>query len=165
MLFNSNADFSASSNFELVNVAQVDGSSDSDVFSLEGGPANVVSGAGEDIYVITGGVDTDVVIDLVSGQDSIELGSELAATGYDADSHLLQVAGDTPNLADLIESNSHDLDNAFGAYLDDSTNVLTMFIDSDVSDSANIKQYEVTLAEGSSFDDDDLSADLSLFIA
>jgi hypothetical protein len=165
VLFNGNADFSASSSFELVNVAQVDGSSDSDVFSLEGGPANVVSGAGEDIYVITGGVDTDVVIDLVSGQDSIELGSELAAAGYDADSDLLQVAGDTPNLADLIESNSHDLDNAFGAYLDDSANVLTMFIDSDVSDSVNIKQYEVTLAEGSSFDDDDLSADLSLFIA
>jgi hypothetical protein len=45
-----------------------------------------------------------------------------------------------------------------------------MFIDSaPASDAVNIKQYEVTLAEplqgDSSFDDDDLSADLSLFIA
>jgi hypothetical protein len=152
-------------------VENIVGTELSDTFLLDGGgSANVVAGAGADIYVITGGVDTDVVIDFVSGQDSIELGSELAAAGYDADSDLLQVAGDTPNLADLIESNSHDLDNTFGAYLDDSTNVLTMFIDSaSASDAVNIKQYEVTLAEplpgDSSFDDDDLSADLSLFIA
>jgi hypothetical protein len=154
------------SSFDLVNATQVGGTSDSDVYSLQGGPANVVSGDGNDIFVIADGVDADVVIDFASGPDSIELGSVLAAEGYDADSDLLQVAGDTPNLADLIESSSHDLDNAFGAYLDDSTNVLTMFIDSDKdSDAVDIKQYEVTLAEDSSFDDDDLSADLSLFIA
>jgi len=171
VLFNADPVFQVESEFALVNVAQFDGTSGAEVYSLEGGPSNIVSGAGNDTFVVTEGIsvangESDVVIDFESGQDSIELGQLLMLAGYGADNELNQVSGETLDLTDLIESNDHLLDNAFGAYLDSSSNTLTMFIDSKSgSDSVDVKSYEVTLAEGSTIDDDDLSANLSAFTA
>ncbi|MDG1694726.1 MAG: cadherin domain-containing protein, partial [Porticoccaceae bacterium] len=172
VLFNSDSSYQASSSFDLVNIAEYVGDSGSNVYSLDGGPANVVSGGGEDIFVVTEGIntandnDSDVVIDFESNKDSIELGQLLVAAGYNADNEPTLITGDTPDLAQLIEANNHDLDNVFGAYLDDSTSILTMFVDSDSStDSVDVQSYEVTLSEGSTIDDDDLSANLSAFIA
>ena len=85
----------------------------------------------------------------------------------DAADHLAhQVSGDTPNIADLISDADSSLDNAFGGYLDDTTNVLTVF--ADVASSAgevDMQTLEVTLDEGSTIEDDDLAVTLSAFIA
>jgi hypothetical protein len=83
-----------------------------------------------------------------------------------ADQLAHQVSGDTPNIADLISDADSSLDNAFGGYLDDTTNVLTVF--ADVASSAgevDMQTLEVTLDEGSTIEDDDLAVTLSAFIA
>ena len=51
-----------------------------------------------------------------------------------------------------------DAESEFGGSFDDKTNVLTFTVD-------NNAVAEVTLSEGSDFEEDDLSADLSAFIA
>ena len=88
------------------------------------------------------------------------------AVGDAADQSAHQVNGNIPNLADLISDNDGSLDNAFGGYLDDSTNVLTIFTDVDSSaGSVDMQSIEVTLGEDSSVEDDDLSVTFSAFIA
>jgi hypothetical protein len=57
------------------------------------------------------------------------------------------------------------VDGAFGGSLDAETNVLTLFVDDDLSTDGASLEVEVTLSEGSEFDDEDLSTDFSAFIA
>ena len=142
------------------------GTDNADVFTLEDGVANVESGAGSDIFIATNQIDSSVLIDFESGVDSIEMSQLLDAAGYtDADS-VTQVSGSTPDLADLIASNDGSLDSAFGAYLDDSSNILTLFVDADSGAGAvDMQAYEITLGDGATVEDEDLSVNFSAFIA
>ena len=126
--------------------------------------ANVDTGEGSDTLVVTSQVDSSVVVSFDSESDSIDMSVLLDAAGYSADEQ--QVSGSTPDLADLISGNDSSLDNAFGGIFDANDNVLELFVDTDSStDGVSIETYEVTLSEGSEFEDDDLSADFSAFIA
>ena len=65
---------------------------------------------------------------------------------------------------DLISSNDSSLDNAFGSYFDDATNVLTIFADSDSSaGSSSIESIEISVEGDSTVEEDDLT--LTAFIA
>ncbi|MDA7795307.1 hypothetical protein N8957_02695, partial [Porticoccaceae bacterium] len=106
--------------------------------------------------------------------DTLELGLLLDSAGYTglssnsdaADQSAHQVNGNIPSIADLISDNDGSLDNAFGGYLDDSTNVLTIFTDADSSaGSVDMQAIEVTLGEDSTIEDEDLTATFSAFIA
>jgi hypothetical protein len=157
-----------------VSVTTYAGSDDADVFALVDGVADVNSGAGSDIFVVTEDTDANILVDFESGVDTLELGLLLESAGYTelsansdaADHSAHQVNGNIPNLADLISDNVGSLDNAFGGYVDDSTNVLTIFTDNDSSaGSVDMQSIEVTLGENSTVEDDDLSVTFSAFIA
>jgi hypothetical protein len=148
-----------------VEVAVQSGSDADDVFILNEGMSNIESGAGSDIFVATTAVDSSVLIDFESGVDSIEMSQLLTAAGYSDANPATQVSGSTPDIADLIAGNDGSLDNAFGAYLDDSSSVLTLFVDIETGEAVNVQTYEVTLGEGASFEEEDLSANFSAFIA
>jgi hypothetical protein len=120
-----------------VSVNIQDGTSGDDIFELGAGYSNVYTGDGVDTLIVTDEADASVVVDFDSGSDKFDMAQLLSGAGYNADS---------------------DLDGVFGADLDDDTNVLSFSIDDTVV-------AEVTLSEGSKFDDDDLSADFSAFIA
>ena len=150
------------------------GTDDADVFALVDGVADVNSGAGSDIFVVTEDTDANILVDFESGVDSLELGLLLDSAGYTglsansdaADQSAHQVNGNIPSIADLISDNDGSLDNAFGGYLDDSTNVLTIFTDVDSSaGSVDMQAIEVTLGEDSTVEDEDLTATFSAFIA
>ena len=100
-----------------------------------------------------------------SESDKIEMTMLLDAAGYSEDNTATQVSGDTLDLADLISGNDSSLDNTFGGSFDSETNVLELFVDTDSSDGVSMESYEVTLSEGSDFDDDDLSVNFAAFIA
>jgi hypothetical protein len=150
------------------------GTDDADVFALVDGVADVNSGAGSDIFVVTEDTDANILVDFESGVDTLELGLLLDSAGYTglsansdaADQSAHQVNGNIPSIADLISDNDGSLDNAFGGYLDDSTNVLTIFTDVDSSaGSVDMQAIEVTLGEDSTIEDEDLTATFSAFIA
>ena len=150
------------------------GTDDADVFALVDGVADVNSGAGSDIFVVTEDTDANILVDFESGVDSLELGLLLDSAGYTglsanndaADQSAHQVNGNIPSIADLIGDNDGSLDNAFGGYLDDSTNVLIIFTDVDSSaGSVDMQAIEVTLGEDSTIEDEDLTATFSAFIA
>jgi len=149
-----------------LNIAVHTGTDGADVFTLEGGVSNVQSGAGSDIFIATDQIDSSVLIDFESGVDSIEMSQLLEAAGYtDADS-VTQVSGATPDIADLIAGNDGSLDSTFGGYLDDSSNILTLFVDADSSAGAvDMQAYEITLGDGATVEDEDLSVTFSAFIA
>jgi hypothetical protein len=67
----------------------------------------------------------------------------------------------------LLADNGYDADDssAYSGLFDDVTNVLSITIDTDPSEGVSNTTYEVTLTEGSEFEDDDLSANFSAFIA
>ncbi|MDG2018431.1 MAG: cadherin domain-containing protein, partial [Porticoccaceae bacterium] len=116
-----------------------------DVLMLEGGYSNIYTGEGVDTLIVTDQVDaTTVVVDFDSGSDKFDMSQLLSDAGYTADSLL---------------------DGAFGGNFDSETNVLELFVDTDTSDGVSLETYEVTLSEGSEFEDDDLSANFSAFIA
>ena len=117
-----------------------------DVLVLEGGYSNVYTGEGVDTLIVSDQVDaTTVVVDFESGTDKFDMSQLLSDAGYTADSLL---------------------DGAFGGNFDSETNVLELFVDTDTSeDGVSLETYEVSLSEDSDFDDDDLSADFSAFIA
>ena len=157
-----------------VSVTTYAGSDDADVFALVDGVADVNSGAGSDIFVVTEDTDANILVDFESGVDTLELGLLLDSAGYTglsansdaADHSAHQVNGNIPSIADLISDNDGSLDNAFGGYLDDTTNVLTIFTDIDSSaGSVDMQAIEVTLGEDSTVEDDDLTATFSAFIA
>jgi hypothetical protein len=157
-----------------VSVTTYAGTDDADIFALVDGVADVNSGAGSDIFVVTEDTDTNILVDFESGIDTLELGMLLGSAGYTglsansnaADQSAHQMNGNIPNLADLISDNDDSLDNAFGGYLDDSTNVLTIFTDVDSSaGSVDMQSIEVTLGDDSTVEDEDLTATFSAFIA
>jgi hypothetical protein len=149
---------------------------DADVFSLVDGVTDVNSGEGSDIFVVTEDTDANILIDFETGVDTLELGLLLDSAGYTglssssdaADGLAYQLSADTPDIVDLISDADDLLNNAFGGYLDDSTNVLTVFADinSDAdSDAIIIKTMQVTLDQDSTIDDEDIVATISAFIA
>jgi hypothetical protein len=150
------------------------GTEGEDVYALVDGVADVNSGTGSDTFIVSENTGENILVDFESGVDTLELGLLLDSAGYTglssgadvADQLAHQVSGDTPNIADLISDADSSLDNAFGGYLDDTTNVLTVF--ADVASSAgevDMQTLEVTLDEGSTIEDDDLAVTLSAFIA
>jgi hypothetical protein len=150
------------------------GTEGEDVYALVDGVADVNSGTGSDTFIVSENTGENILVDFESGVDTLELGLLLDSAGYTglssgadaADQLAHQVSGDTPNIADLISDADSSLDNAFGGYLDDTTNVLTVF--ADVASSAgevDMQTLEVTLDEGSTIEDDDLVVTLSAFIA
>ena len=128
----------------VVHLDVQNGTSGDDVFMLEGGYSNIYTGEGVDTLIVTDQVDASVVVDFDSGSDKFDMSQLLSDAGYTADS--------------LV-------DGAFGGSLDAETNVLTLFVDDDLSTEGASLEVEVTLSEGSEFDEDDLSADFSAFIA
>ena len=162
-----------SSSYDLTVETYV-GTEGEDVYALVDGVADVNSGTGSDTFIVSENTGENILVDFESGVDTLELGLLLDSAGYTglsssadaADQLAHQVSGDTPDIADLISDADSSLDNAFGGYLDDTTNVLTVF--ADVASSAgdvDIQTLEVTLDEGSTIEDDDLSVTLSAFIA
>jgi hypothetical protein len=166
-----------SSSYEvLVTTYEGTDNSDADVFSLVDGVTDVNSGEGSDIFVVTEDTDANILIDFETGVDTLELGLLLDSAGYTglssssdaADGLAYQLSADTPDIVDLISDADDLLNNAFGGYLDDSTNVLTVFADinSDAdSDAIIIKTMQVTLDQDSTIDDEDIVATISAFIA
>ena len=159
-----NDDVAMSGSISSVGVESHSGTAGDDVFMLDGVYTNVESD-GSDTFIVTDQVDTSVVIDFESESDKIEMTMLLDAAGYSEDNAATQVSGDTLDLADLISGNDSSLDNTFGGSFDSETNVLELFVDTDSSDGVSMESYEVTLSEGSDFDDDDLSVNFAAFIA
>ena len=159
-----NDDVAMSGSISSVGIESHSGTAGDDVFMLDGVYTNVESD-GSDTFIVTDQVDTSVVIDFESESDKIEMTMLLDAAGYSEDNAATQVSGDTLDLADLISGNDSSLDNTFGGSFDSETNVLELFVDTDSSDGVSIESYEVTLSEGSDFDDDDLSVNFAAFIA
>jgi hypothetical protein len=146
------------------------------VFSLVDGVTDVNSGEGSDIFVVTEDTGGNILIDFESDVDTLELGLLLESAGYNglssssdaADGLAYQLSADTPDIIDLISNVDDLLDNAFGGFLDDSTNVLTVFADINPnvnSDAITIKTMQVTLDQDSTIDDEDIVATISAFIA
>ena len=109
---------------------------------------SIVQGTeGDDIFELSGGftniytgegVDTQIVTDQVDASVVVDFESGI----------------DTFDVSQLLS----DPESVFGGSFNDETNVLTFTVD-------NNAVAEVTLSEGSEFEEDDLSADLSAFIA
>jgi len=126
--------------------------------------------------VVTEDTGGNILIDFETGVDTLELGLLLDSAGYTglssssdtADGLAYQLSADTPDIVDLISDVDDLLNNAFGGYLNDSTNVLTVFADinSDADpDAITIKTMQVTLDQDSTIDDEDIVATISAFIA
>jgi hypothetical protein len=109
---------------------------------------NVIQGTnGDDIFELGGGftnIYTGEGIDTLIVTDQVD-----ASVVVDFDS-----GSDKFDMTQLLSN----AESEFGGSFDDETNVLTFTVD-------NNAVAEVTLSEGSEFDEDDLSADLSAFIA
>ncbi len=140
------------------------GSTGDDVVVLEDGFANVDLGQGADTLIIDPDYNADMVVDFVSGEDSIDMTQILEAAGY-SEGDAVEVSGSTPDIADLVSNGDESLDNAFGGYFNDDTDVLTLFVDADSSAGVtNVESIEVTLSDDSDFNDD-LSVNFVHFIA
>jgi hypothetical protein len=140
------------------------GTSDDDVVVLNDGFANIDLGQGADTLIIDADYNADMVVDFVSGEDSIDMTQILEAAGY-SEGDAVEVSGSTPDIADLVSNGDESLDNAFGGYFNDDTDVLTLFVDADSSAGAtNVESIEVTLSDDSDFNDD-LSVNFVHFIA
>jgi hypothetical protein len=140
------------------------GTIEDDVVALKDGFANVDLGDGADTLIIDPGYSADMVVDFVSGEDSIDMTQILQAAGY-SEGDALEVSGSTPDIADLVSNSDESLDNAFGGYFNDDTDVLTLFVDADsLAGVTNVESIEVTLSDDSDFNDD-LSVNFVHFIA
>ena len=158
----------------------VTGTNESDVIAVSG-HGNIVSGDGEDTIVIHsaynfGAADTPVISDFESGVDSIDASVALMALGYTgisssldggAQENKLSVLTDvSDDILDLVSNNDASLNNAFGSYFDDASNVLTLFVDTDASQESHlIEKFEIAVGDDSIVDDDDLAVALDAFIA
>ena len=140
------------------------GTSDDDVVVLNDGFANVDLGQGADTLIIDSDYNADMVVDFVSGEDSFDMTQILEAAGY-SEGDAVEVSGSTPDIADLVSNSDESLDNAFGGYFNDDTDVLTLFVDTNSSAGfTNVESIEVTLSDDSDFNDD-LSVNFVHFIA
>ena len=138
------------------------GTIDDDVVILKDGFANVNLGLGADTLIIDPDYNADIVIDFVSGEDSIDMTHILKDAGYD-EGDALQVAGSTPDIADLISNSDESLDNAFGGYFNSDTDVLTLFVDANpTAGLTEIDAVEVTL-NALDIKDEDISVDYANF--
>ena len=154
----------------------VAGTSASEFFDLEGGDATVTGGVGPDVFSLTATTGSLTTInDFVSGEDTIDLSDLAEAYGYGsgvsgdaspADGVLSRYAGDTTSISELIAGNDDSLDNTFGAFFNNETDKLTVFMDSSTaSGSTTIETFVITLPEDVSFEDSDLTAVSYSFIA
>ena len=152
----------------------VEGTAAEEVFHLSGGSASVDGGAGADTFVVTAATGKTMTIsDFVSGEDTLEISAVAKALGYTSvggtsavDKVITQVASVPDSIVDLITGNDTSLDNAYGAYFDDDTDKLTIFVDSS-ADAGTVAMvtYEITLGESSNFVSDDIELTSAAFIA
>ena len=162
------------------------GTDDADVFALADGSAQVTSGNGKDVFILAppseevsegdGSSEMHTLIDFESGVDSIDASVALMALGYSGLSTSLDGGAQENKLSaltdvsieilDLVSNNDASLNNAFGSYFDDASNVLTLFVDADASlESHLIETFEIAVGDDSIVDDDDLVVTLDAFIA
>jgi len=136
----------------------------------------VTGGVGSDVFSLTQATGSLTTInDFVSGEDTIDLSDLAEAYGYGsgvsgdaspADGALSRYAGDTTSISELIAGNDDSLDNTFGAFFNNETDKLTVFMDSSTaSGSTTIETFVITLPEDVSFEDSDLTAVSYSFIA
>ena len=152
----------------------VAGTANDEVFHLLGGAASVTGGGGADTFVVTVNTGTTMTIsDFEAGVDTIEIGGLAIALGYTSTqsgsvtdlvvSELNTVPSD---IASLITGNDSSLDNSFGAYFDDTSAKLTLFIDSSTSaGTVTMATMEITLTDETGFSLDDLDITSAAFIA
>ena len=166
----------ASTIFTFAEAGAVQGTAADDVFHLLGGSSAVTGGTGADIFVVTEKTGTSQTItDFEAGVDGIEMSALAVSKGYtsggnqsgSANDLVVSKLGTVPaDIATLITGNDTSLDNAVGAYFDDATDVLTVFIDSDSAAGAvQVTTLEITLTNQSSFDMADLDLTSAAFIA
>jgi hypothetical protein len=168
-----NADLSDAS-YVFGEAVVVEGTAAEEVFHLSGGSASVAGGAGADTFVLTAATGKAMTLsDFVSGEDTLEISAVAKALGYTsaggasaADKVITQVASVPDSIADLITGNDTSLDNAYGAYFDDDTDKLTIFVDSS-TDAGTVAMvtYEITLGNSSNFVSDDIELTSAAFIA
>ena len=141
---------------------------------MSGGAASVSGGGGADTFVVTANTGNLMTIsDFEAGVDSIEMSGLAIALGYTSTqsgsatdlvvSELTTVPSD---IASLITGNDSSLDNSFGAYFDDTSAKLTLFIDSSTSaGTVTMATMEITLTDETGFSLDDLDITSAAFIA
>jgi hypothetical protein len=139
------------------------GTDGTDIFALTDGSADVTSGAGSDIFVLSlnNAEAAHTLVDFESGADSIDLSAALSSVGYSSEDNVTQLsAADLPaDILDLISGSDDSLDNMFGGSFDDASNVLTIFADTNSDEGVTeIDTYQVTLGDDSSVEDDDITA-------
>jgi hypothetical protein len=143
------------------------GTDDADVFALADGSAQVTSGEGADIFVLAQSSDSwdssesHTLLDFESGVDSIDISAVLIAAGYTDQSSLTQLADAeiSADILDLINADDSSLDNMFGGAFDDTSNVLTLFADTNSNAGiTEIDSIQIELGESSTADEDDITA-------
>jgi len=101
--------------------------------------------------------DMHTLVDFESGVDSIDLSAILAAVGY-TESNLTQYADMSADVLDLINADDSSLDNMFGGSLDDTSNVLTLFADTNPeAGETQLDTLQVELDDSSVIDKDDIT--------
>jgi hypothetical protein len=97
------------------------------------------------------------LVDFESGVDSIDLSAILAAAGY-TESNLTQYADMSADVLDLINADDSSLDNMFGGSFDDTSNVLTLFADTNAAQgSTTLSSLQIELDDSATVDDDDIT--------
>ncbi|MFL2499621.1 MAG: cadherin repeat domain-containing protein, partial [Porticoccaceae bacterium] len=143
------------------------GTDDADVFALADGSAQVTSGEGADIFVLSQSSDSwdssesHTLLDFESGVDSIDISAVLIAAGYTDQSSLTQLADAeiSADILDLINADDSSLDNMFGGAFDDTSNVLTLFADTNSNAGiTEIDSIQIELGQSSTADEDDITA-------
>jgi hypothetical protein len=137
-----------------------------DVFALTDGSAQVASGAGADVFVVGqtahewDSADMHMLVDFESGVDSIDFSAVLVAAGYSSGDSLTQLssADMSADILDLINNDDSSLDNMFGGSFDDTSNVLTLFADTNSAQgSTSVSSLQIELDENATVDDDDIT--------
>ena len=152
----------------------VAGTASDEVFHLLGGAASVTGGGGADTFVVTVNTGTTMTIsDFEAGVDTIEMSGLAIALGYTStqsgsvtDLVVSELTTIPSDITSLITGNDSSLDNSFGAYFDDTSAKLTLFIDSSTSaGSVTMATMEITLTDETGFSLDDLDITSAAFIA
>ncbi|MGB1383525.1 MAG: hypothetical protein ACPG8S_06410, partial [Porticoccaceae bacterium] len=108
------------------------------------------------------------IADFESGTDTIDITAALIEAGYTESDSLTQLmsADMSADILDLINGNDGSLDNMFGGSFDESSNLLTVFADTNSEEGvAEIASYQVEVGDNSTVDDDDITVNFSTFIA
>jgi hypothetical protein len=137
-----------------------------DVFSNWTGPEGAqtmpMPTAYDDSIISPESFEDDILLDhFESGEDSIDLSAILTAAGYTDDSSLakLSEADISDDILDLVSVDDSSLDNLFGGFYDEDTNVLTIFADTDSEQGVTqVESMQIQLSEDSTIDEDDITA-------